>query len=137
MKILVRDLIVSRLHEIVLGWLVLLVWSLIVLLLLAILLLNRLDFLESQSIRLRWSLLHFFSLIYIFISLCVIKLVIIKVPILNIWLLHSLIRIKLICQQWIFWELFHYFIISIVFFVHPIVLFFIFILIQLNLFLLL
>ena len=137
MKILVRDLIVSRLHEIVLGRLVLLVWSWIVLLLLAILLLNRLDFLESQSIRLRWSLLHFFSLIYIFVSLCVIKLVIIKVPILHIWLLHSLIRIKLICQQWIFWELFHYFIISIVFVVHPIVLFFIFILIQLNLFLLL
>ena len=127
----------SRLHEIVLGWLVLLVWSWIVLLLLAILLLDRLDFLESQSIRLRWSLLHFFSLIYIFVSLCVIKLVIIKVPILHIWLLHSLIRIKLICQQWIFWKLFHYFIISIVFFVHPIVLFFIFILLQLNLFLLL
>ena len=131
-----RSHIVSWLHEIIRRLFYLLVWPRIILLLLTVLLLNGLELLLGQPCSLHGSLLHFFPLTCIFITVRIIELMFIVVSILNILLLHSLILTELICHLRIFWELFYNFVISNVLIIHSIVLLILIILVQLYWFLL-
>lgn len=96
LKIFMWNLVMPWLNKIVLRSFHLRIRSLVIKLFLTILLLDCLNFLWSYSSILFWSLLHLFTLIYIFISLCIVELMFIEVSIWYILLLCSLIELVLL-----------------------------------------